>query len=150
MQDLGIDLQLLDYGVVDNNQINISELLQITYLRGQEDALKKLETTLKENLQQAAQASGLLKEKLENKKVHIHNMYLKVISINQFRCLVIVDRSSYFNKQSRESAYRIGNQINSTNNRIDLDFNFMAFSENIEEVNITSDGYYFKHEFAEV
>ena len=72
-------------------------------------------------------------------------MYLKIINFNAFKCLVILNKEDFFDKVKRWNSYKISENINSTNSRIDLIFSFMASTEDIETENIISDGFIFKY-----
>ena len=72
-------------------------------------------------------------------------MYLKVINYNTFKCLVVVDNEDFYPKGKRWNAYKISEQINGTNSRIDLTFSFMSNSDDLVIDNITSDGFIFKY-----
>lgn len=136
---------LLDFGVIDNNQVSIDELLYTSYIRGRKDVIEEIQSEFKKNLQSAAQSSVLLKLTLDQDDVTIKDMFLKVIDYNTFKCLIIVERSNYFDRDKRRKIYRESKNINSTNNSIELDILVTPFSENIEITNIISDGFKFRH-----
>lgn len=142
---LNTKLNLLDFGIVDDNEFTISELLHTSYTRGREDVVKEIEIDFQKNLQSAAQSASLLKFMLVESKINVKDMYIKVVDYNTFKCLVVIDKKDYFNKEKRVKSYKTSQHINSTNSRIELDFSIMAFSDNIEIGNIVSDGFMFKY-----
>ena len=142
------NLNLLDFGII-GEQLSISELLHSSYLRGKEDYRNEIETDFKKNLQSAAHSSSLLKSKLSEIKVDIFAMYLKFVDFNTFKCLVILNKDDFYNKEKRWRAYKQAEYINSTNSRIDLTFSFMSNSEDLIVDNIASDGFIFKYGSAE-
>lgn len=138
------DLNLLDFGIV-GEQLTISELLHSSYVRGREDFQKEVEIDFKKNIQSAAHSSSLLKSKLSEIDVDVKGMFLKVINFNTFKCLVIVNEEDFYSRDKRWNSYKISEDINSTNSRIDLTFSFMSNSEEIMVDNVTSDGFIFKY-----
>lgn len=72
-------------------------------------------------------------------------MYLKFIDFNTFKCLVILNKDDFYDKEKRWKSYKLAEHINSTNSRIDLTFSFMSSSEDLMVENISSDGYIFKY-----
>lgn len=138
------NLNLLDFGIV-GEQLTISELLHSSYVRGREDFQKEVEVDFKKNIQSAAHSSSLLKSKLLEIGVHVNDMYLKVVSFNTFKCLVIVDKEDFYSKDKRWKSYKVSEDINSTNSRIDLTFSYMSNSEDLMVDNVTSDGFIFKY-----
>lgn len=137
-------LNLLDFGII-GEQLSISELLHSSYLRGKEDFRSEIETDFKKNLQSAAHSSSLLRSKLSEIHVDIFDMYLKFIDFNTFKCLVILNKDDFYDKEKRWKSYKLAEHINSTNSRIDLTFSFMSSSEDLMVENISSDGYIFKY-----
>ena len=138
------NLDLLDFGIV-GEQLSISELLHSSYVRGREDFQKEIESDFKNNLQSAAHSSSLLKSKLLELDVVVKDMYLKIINYNAFKCLIVLRKEDFYSKEKRWSSYKISENINKTNSRIELTFSFMASSENLVVDNITSDGFIFKY-----
>lgn len=138
------NLNLLDFGIV-GEQLTISELLHSSYIRGREDFQKEVEEDFKKNIQSAAHSSSLLKSKLVEIDVDVKDMFLKVINFNTFKCLVIIDEKDFYSREKRWNSYKISEEINSTNSRIDLTFSFMSNSEEIMVDNVTSDGFIFKY-----
>lgn len=138
------DLNLLDFGIV-GEQLTISELLHSSYVRGREDFQKEVEIDFKKNIQSAAHSSSLLKSKLSEIDVDVKGMFLKVINFNTFKCLVIVNEEDFYSRDKRWNSYKISEDINSTNSRIDLTFSFMSNSDEIMVDNVTSDGFIFKY-----
>ncbi len=143
------NLDLLDFGIV-GEELSISELLHSSYVRGREDLQKEIESDFKKNIQSAAHSSSLLKSKLLEKDVVVNEMYLKIINYNSFKCMVVLRKEDYYSKDKRWNSYKISENINKTNSRIDLTFSFMANSENLVVDNITSDGFIFKYGTEEV
>lgn len=144
VENLGNNLNLLDFGII-GEQLSISELLHSSYIRGKEDYQKEIEVDFKKNLQSAAQSSSLLKSKLLEIGVNVNEMYLKVINFNSFKCLVVITKEDFYNKEKRWNSYKISANINNTNSRIDLDFSFMSSSDDVVVDNIASDGFTFKY-----
>ncbi|SHJ67813.1 hypothetical protein SAMN04487911_13028 [Arenibacter nanhaiticus] len=138
------NLNLLDFGIV-GEQLTISELLHSSYVRGREDFQKEVEVDFKKNIQSAAHSSSLLKSKLSEIGVDVKGMFLKVINFNTFKCLVIVDEEDFYSRNKRWNSYKISEDINSTNSRIDLTFSFMSNSEELMVDNVISDGFIFKY-----
>ncbi|MEA1784474.1 hypothetical protein U1E44_00070 [Arenibacter sp. GZD96] len=138
------NLNLLDFGIV-GEQLSISELLHSSYVRGREDFQKEVEVDFKKNIQSAAHSSSLLKSKLSEIGVDVKDMYLKIVNFNTFKCLVILNKEDYYSENKRWTSYKISEQINNTNSRIDLTFSFMSSSEQLMVDNITSDGFIFKY-----
>ncbi|MBO3100300.1 hypothetical protein [Gelidibacter pelagius] len=138
------DLNLLDFGIV-GEQLTISELLHSSYVSGREDFQKEVEIDFKKNIQSAAHSSSLLKSKLSEIDVDVKGMFLKVINFNTFKCLVIVNEEDFYSRDKRWNSYKISEDINSTNSRIDLTFSFMSNSDEIMVDNVTSDGFIFKY-----
>lgn len=137
-------LNLLDFGII-GEQLSISELLHSSYTRGREDFQKEVEIDFKKNLQSAAHSSSLLKSKLSEIDVNVLDLYLKFINFNSFKCLVILKKEDFYNKDKRWKSYKLSESINQTNSRIDLTFTFMSNSEDLVLDNITSDGYIFRY-----
>lgn len=137
-------LNLLDFGII-GEQLSISELLHSSYLRGKEDFQKEIENDFKKNLQSAAQSSSLLKSKLYEIDVKAIDMYLKFITFNTFKCLVVLENDDFYNKNKRWNSYKVAENINNTNSRIDLTFSFMSNSEDLTVDNIISDGFIFRY-----
>lgn len=138
------NLNVLDFGIV-GEQLTISELLHSSYVCGREDFQKEVEVDFKKNIQSAAHSSSLLKSKLSEIDVDVKSMFLKVINFNTFKCLVIVDEDDYYSREKRWNSYKISEDINSTNSRIDLTFSFMSNSEDLMVDNVTSDGFIFRY-----
>ena len=138
------NLDLLDFGIV-GEQLSISELLHSSYVRGREDFQKELESDFKNNIQSAAHSSSLLKSKLLELDIVVKDMYLKILNFNAFKCLIVLRKEDFYSKNKRWNSYRISENINKTNSRIELTFSFMASSENLVADNITSDGFIFKY-----
>lgn len=139
------NLNLLDFGII-GEQLSISELLHSSYVRGREDVQKDIENDFKKNLQSAAHSSSLLKSKLSEINVNVINMYLKFVDFATFKCLVIIKKEDFYNKEKRWKSYKISEHINSTNSRINLTFSFTSDTEDLFEDNITSDGYIFRYD----
>lgn len=137
-------LNLLDFGLI-GEELSIGELLHSSYKRGREDVIKEVEKEFQNNLQSAAQSSSLLKSKLLQDDIEVKDMYIKVVDFNTFKCLVIINKKDYVSKLKRRKSYKVSEHINDTNNRIDLDFSLMSFSEDLMVENITSDGFIFKY-----
>lgn len=137
-------LNLLDFGII-GEQLSISELLHSSYIRGREDFQNEIETDFKKNLQSAAHSSSLLKSKLLEIGVKVLDMYLKFIDFNTFKCLVVLEKSDFYNKEKRWKSYKLSEHINSTNSRINLTFSFMSNSEDLMVDNIASDGFIFRY-----
>lgn len=144
VENLKDQLNLLDFGII-GEQLSISELLHISYLRGREDYRKEIETDFKKNLQSAAHSSSLLKSKLLEIEVKVIDMYLKFINFSTFKCLVVLDKNDFYDKDKRWTSYKLAENINNTNSRIDLTFSFMSNSEDLTIDNITSDGFIFRY-----
>ncbi len=138
------NLNLLDFGIV-GEQLTISELLHSSYVRGREDFQKEVEVDFKKNIQSAAHSSSLLKSKLSEIGIDVRDMFLKIINFNTFKCLVVIDEDDFYSKDKRWNAYKVSEEINSTNSRIDLTFSFMSNSEEVMVDNVTSDGFIFKY-----
>jgi len=141
---LDIQLNLLDFGII-GEELSISELLHSSYIRGREDLIKEIEKDFQNNLQSAAQSSSLLKSKLQEEDIEVNDMYLKVVDFNTFKCLVILKREDFYSKEKRRKSYSVSDYINSTTNRIELDFSMMSFSDDLVIENIKSDGFIFKY-----
>lgn len=139
-----LNLNLLDFGIVGDN-LSLSELLHSSYVRGKKDLQKEIASDFEKNLQSAAQSSSLLKSKLLEIDIQVQEMYLKIINFNEFKCLIILNRADFYSKEKRWNSYKISDQINNTNSRIELTFSFIASSESIETDNIVSDGFIFKY-----
>ncbi|UZO81681.1 hypothetical protein NBT05_04220 [Aquimarina sp. ERC-38] len=137
-------LNLIDFGII-GDQLPIGELLHSSYKRGKDDVIKEIEADFQKNLQSAAQSSSLLKSKLNEQNIEVKDMYLKVDHFSSFKCLVILAKNDYYDKTKRRKAYSISEEINKTNNQIELDFSIMSFSKMIEVDNITSDGFILKY-----
>ena len=137
-------LNLLDFGIVGEN-LSISELLHSSYTRGKKDFQKEIENVFKNNLQSAAHSSSLLKSKLSEINVNVIDMYLRFIDFNIFKCLVILEKNDFYNKNKRWKSYKLSENINSTNSTIELNFTFLSDSEDLIVENIISDGFIFKY-----
>lgn len=144
MENFKNQLNLLDFGII-GEQLSISELLHSSYVRGREDLQKDVEIDFKKNLQSAAHSSSLLKSKLSEIDVKVLDMYLKFVHFNTFKCLVVLEKDDFYNKDIRWKSYKLSESINSTNSRIDLTFSFMSNSEDLMIDNITSDGFIFRY-----
>ena len=141
---LDTNFNLLDFGII-GEQLSVGELLHTSYMRGREDVFNDLKRDFKNNLQSAAQSSSLLKSKLKECDIDVKEMYLKVVDVETFKCLVVLDSNHFYIKEKRRESYSMSQQINDTNNMIELDFSIMSFSKDIEVDNITSDGFVFKY-----
>ena len=141
---LDTNFNLLDFGII-GEQLSVGELLHTSYMRGREDVFNDLKRDFKNNLQSAAQSSSLLKSKLKECDIDVKEMYLKVVDVETFKCLVVLDSNHFYIKEKRRESYSMSQRINDTNNMIELDFSIMSFSKDIEVDNITSDGFVFKY-----
>ena len=137
-------LNLFDFGII-GEQLSISELLHSSYVRGREDFQNDVETDFKKNFQSAAHSSSLLRSKLSEIGVKVLDMYLKFIDFNTFKCLVILEKNDFYDKDKRWKSYKLSEHINDTNSRINLTFSFMPNSEDLVVDNIASDGFIFRY-----
>jgi len=135
--------RLIDFDFIGNS-FNQEDMLG-AYLEGRKDVQKEIESLIKNRLQTTAISSSLLREKLREILVNVRDMYLRIVDLKNFECLVIIDDEDFYNKEKRWDAYKAGRNVNDSIDDIDLTFSIMPFSENLLKDKITAEGFYFKY-----
>lgn len=137
--------RLFDFDFIGDTHFSVDDMLEVAYLEGKNDFQKELKNQINNGLQTSAVTSSLFKEKLDDKKVCVKNMFLRILDFAEFECLVILSDKDYYEKSKRWAAYKIARELNENLDDIDIKFSLMPFSDKIESNKISSEGFYFKY-----
>lgn len=138
-------LNLLDFGII-GEEFSISGMLRSSYFKGREDFKKEIEAQFLQNFQSAAHSSSLLKSKLSEHGIRVHDLFLKVEQYQVFECLVVLHKDDYYDKAKRWESYKISESISDTISQIDLKFSFTGHSDSLDIDNIISEGFVVRYE----
>jgi len=139
------DPKLLDFNFVGDEHFSFEDMLHHAYLEGKKDFQKELISKMQNGLQTSAMTSSLFKEKLKEQNIEVKDMFLRILDLTEFECLVLISDKAYYSKEMRWSAYNIARNLNNRIDEIDLKFSLMPYSEYIKKDTITSEGYCFKY-----
>lgn len=138
--------KLLDFNFVgDEDHFSYADMLHHAYLEGKKDFEKELVAKMQNGLQTSAMTSSLFKEKLKEQNIEVKDMYLRILDLTEFECLVLISDENYYTKEKRWNAYGIARNINSNIDEVDIKFSLMPYSEDLKKDSISSEGYCFKY-----
>lgn len=136
---------LLDFNFVGDEHFSFEDMLHHAYLEGKKDFQKELISKMQNGLQTSALTSSLFKEKLKEQKIEVKGMFLRILDLSEFECLVILDDKHYYTKDLRWKAYSIARNLNNNIDEVNIKFSLMPYSEDLKNDKITSEGYCFKY-----
>ena len=141
--------KLLDFNFVGDAHFSYEDMLHHAYLEGKKDFQKELISKMQNGLQTSAMTSSLFKEKLKDQNIEVKDMFLRILDLTEFECLVLLSDKDYFSKEMRWNAYAIARNLNNKIDEIDIKFTLMPYSDDIRKDIISSEGYCFKYDAKE-